>query len=983
MWLAVSVALLACRMTGVAAIGVFSDPSVGMVPPGFYVCLGAVGVEDVIGLSCGGRNLVHCLLPDERAVQPLRAQLCAAGAPRVRVDALAGDELPYVDMLVNALLVEDFATWRTAGGTLQELLRVMAPQGNVFLGKADGVSNAEVEACGGAGIRREGGILRFRKIRPVGMDEWTHFEHDAGRTSVSSDTLAGVPRGIRWAAGPAWTTYPAFSAPAAVFVSGGGRNFYWITTGTKKRWQGRLTCRDAFNGLPLWQKDLPAPPDAGVMLAEGDAVFLRVGAEVVRLSAVTGEETARFAVPAGMRNLLCSEGKLVCFAPGERISVHRGADGEMLWEKTFEGDEDYWHSGDRVLAGDGRLYMLSRNAPDGPLHLACLDLSSGAEVWRVDPGDALAADGADTTWLHLVACADGYLLAANGSRRLKFDAQYGQKGKAVNYAFSCRDGRLFGKFVFDATGHGGFATSLYYLDGLVWSKTREAWIGWDPLTGVEKRRSRAPATTRCYPDHVVGNRILSGKMDFVDIESGETFVFVATRSACGTGFFPANGTVYTFPTRCFCFPMIRGYLGLAPASALNDAPGEASEVVRGPAFGARAGETDGDAWPTYRGNAARGGAARTVLPVTLQPQWEAPCGEPVSAPVVASGRVYACLPESGRVIALDVRTGAPVWIVNCGGAVNTPPTWTGGLLVFGTASGWVHCVTAAEGRLVWKYRAAPADRMTVVDGQVESVWPVHGSVLVSDGRVYFASGRHTFMDGGVFLHAVDLETGAPLWTTRATTADGSSLVDIPCTDGETVYFSGSMQVDPGTGNFRAKGSGMALWAPMGITVDNTSFAVRGGADNIRGQWLYADRTATGRLNARLSPGANYVSAKGAAGNQLVFDGARVFGFYQDPSQPKSTLSGRNGEQRWSTDLPPWSTRPLKAMLLAGDRLYLAGVNAGAGDAATGWLIIVGTTDGAVARELPLSAPPRWDGMAAAEGRLFVSAGDRILCLGTE
>jgi hypothetical protein len=43
--------------------------------------------------------------------------------------------------------------------------------------------------------------------------------------------------------------------------------------------------------------------------------------------------------------------------------------------------------------------------------------------------------------------------------------------------------------------------------------------------------------------------------------------------------------------------------------------------------------------------------------------------------------------------------------------------------------------------------------------QVESVWPVHGSVLIQNDRVYCISGRSVFMDGGMRMLQLDPATG--------------------------------------------------------------------------------------------------------------------------------------------------------------------------------------------------------------------------------
>jgi len=94
-----------------------------------------------------------------------------------------------------------------------------------------------------------------------------------------------------------------------------------------------------------------------------------------------------------------------------------------------------------------------------------------------------------------------------------------------------------------------------------------------------------------------------------------------------------------------------------------------------------------------------------------------------------------------------------------------PSTLSGGRCLFGTRSGFVYCLQAVDGSLIWRFRAAPQDRRPFAYEQLESAWPVHGSVLVDDTRsgavptAYFAAGRSARLDGGIRLYALDVETG--------------------------------------------------------------------------------------------------------------------------------------------------------------------------------------------------------------------------------
>jgi len=103
----------------------------------------------------------------------------------------------------------------------------------------------------------------------------------------------------------------------------------------------------------------------------------------------------------------------------------------------------------------------------------------------------------------------------------------------------------------------------------------------------------------------------------------------------------------------------------------------------------------------------------------------------------------------------------------------------------------------------------------------------------------------------------------------------------------------------------------------------------------------------------------------------------------DPSAPQSLLpdfAKRAGKRKtaallWSVRLP---LRP-RAMIRAGGALFI-GCEQGEGGA----LRVVSCKDGATLGTAPLDAPPAWDGMAAAKGRLYLALrSGRVVCMGSD
>ncbi len=107
----------------------------------------------------------------------------------------------------------------------------------------------------------------------------------------------------------------------------------------------------------------------------------------------------------------------------------------------------------------------------------------------------------------------------------------------------------------------------------------------------------------------------------------------------------------------------------------------------------------------------------------------------------------------------DAATGKLLWKFIAGGRVDSSPTYHAGLLLFGANDGCVYCLNAHDGALVWRFLAAPNERRIVAFGQVESPWPVHGTVLVMNSLAYVAAGRSTLIDGGAHFYALEPRTG--------------------------------------------------------------------------------------------------------------------------------------------------------------------------------------------------------------------------------
>jgi outer membrane protein assembly factor BamB len=111
--------------------------------------------------------------------------------------------------------------------------------------------------------------------------------------------------------------------------------------------------------------------------------------------------------------------------------------------------------------------------------------------------------------------------------------------------------------------------------------------------------------------------------------------------------------------------------------------------------------------------------------------------------------------------ALDAATGKLRWKAYTGGAVRIPPTIWKGRALIGSGDGWVYAFEAKTGRLLWRFRAAPAQRKIPVYGLLQSTWPAASGVLVEDGIAYVAAGIVNY--DGTYVYALDAATGQLKW----------------------------------------------------------------------------------------------------------------------------------------------------------------------------------------------------------------------------
>jgi len=301
-------------------------------------------------------------------------------------------------------------------------------------------------------------------------------------------------------------------------------------------------------------------------------------------------------------------------------------------------------------------------------------------------------------------------------------------------------------------------------------------------------------------------------------------------------------------------------------------------------------ESEDDTWSTLRGDVARSGSTAGIVPTQLKRAWKTKIDGRLTSPVAALGKVFVASIDNHTVYAIDVKTGEIAWTYTTGARVDSPPTVYGENVYFGSADGYVYAIRAQDGTLAWRFRAAPADRRMVAYNQLESTWPVHGSVLIHKDVLYCTAGRNIFLDGGIRLIRLDPETGRLLGETVMDSDDpnlGGNIqqhvrsLNMPVANSDVLSASGD-HLFMRSQKFTLDGQRLEI--PVGDVHDQPAsdahlFCQIGFLDDTwfhRSYWTYGRRVTGGYggwpLAGRVVP----------SGRILAYDDERVYGFGRNP-----------------------------------------------------------------------------------------------------
>ncbi len=752
------------------------------VKGGLIVHLGCGNGTLTAQLRSGEQYFVHGLDTNAAEVASARDNLIRQGIyGPVSADQWDGEHLPYADNLVNLIIAEEPENLSEA-----ELLRALTPLGVALL-------------------RRDGQWKKVTKPWPAEIDEWTHYLHGPDGNPVAQDSIVGPPERLQWVGSPRWSRHHDHMASMTSLVSAGGRLFYIFDEGPTasiqlpSKW--RLIARDAFNGVILWKRKINQwntqqyPLKSGPahllrrLVAVGQRVYVTLGidAPVTALDAASGETVLTYQDSEHTREIVVSEGVAFFVADTSRsiLPDWRRKD-TYVWANTQKANPGWGWKGTprKILAykADSGNLLWQAEAPAAPCSMAvdterlvfhdgkklvCLDRRNGNTLWESEPTPT-GLPVHTSTGPRVLIYKNVVLLAGNTGKMSGFSAENGNK---------------LWEQAHRPSGHQSLK-DLFVVQGLAWTgsiaanQNDGAFAGYDPLTGTVVREFPADVKVhwfhhRCYPSKATNDYLLTARngTEFIDLTAQHWKPHHWVRGGCIYGVMPCNGMTYAPMDSCGCQleAKLTGFKALATgpgpritkAALLNP-----SRLERGPAYGKADGPSAGHLdWPTYRHDNSRSGTAPATVRSGLKQLWQTKLGGRLSAPTIAAGKLFIASIDTHTLHALDAQTGRQLWSYTTGGRIDSPPTYHKGLALFGSADGYVYALRADDGILAWRFRAAPLDRRMMAWEQLESAWPVHGSVLVHKDVLYCTAGRNMYVDGGIRFLRLDPATGELLGET--------------------------------------------------------------------------------------------------------------------------------------------------------------------------------------------------------------------------
>ena len=553
---------------------------------------------------------IYAVTADAKKAAAIRKTLDAAGllGARISVGCWPLDHIPYSDYFANLVVSETGLLTGKCPVNPTALLRFVKPLGGtLILGTpADADAGAKSAAdseqarllrapdlAGAIRIDRNGRWLKFVRPRLPDSGNWTQQYADPGNTACGADARVKAPLDLLWFGRPGPGKMVNRHQRAAAPVAYEGRMFI--------EGENVLMCYDIYNGVKIWERDLPgamranASHDGGNLAVSDKGLFVAIADSCYRLELDTGEILAKYKAPVeGRYNRWGYVALVGTDLYGTRAAGAGGSSAVFCFD-VESGTQKWIYAGGMILhnaisIGDGQV-MLVRSDVTAPQRAAALR-QAGKDPESADSKQALvrlvvALDAATgkPRWqrpLDLTHC--GNLVASMYNRGVLvlfgvfLDGHYwkeffaGQFEDRTVTALSGSDGKqLWSRAI-------GYRVRPLIIDGTLhaepWAfdlQTGERKTRINPITGVEEPWQFARPGHHCGCPSAATNLLLfrSWNLGFYDLlEDTGTTHFAGQRPGCWISFIPAGGLVLMpeASTGCMCDFPNQGSVVFAPST---------------------------------------------------------------------------------------------------------------------------------------------------------------------------------------------------------------------------------------------------------------------------------------------------------------------------------------------------------------------------------------------------------------------------------
>lgn len=688
---------------------------------------------------------------------------------------------------VDLIVLYDLTDGELASIDFDNIQQTLCPGGKAYVGRATAEGAGLTESALQTWVSGKSDVTVTTDAQGVwavigrqelaGVDTWTHRYHGPDNNPASADQVADWPGLLQYRA------KPYKNGRYGSVLSANGRLFILFNDGNRNSYRYLRAFR-IYNGQMLWTRNCQAdwgedsevyPASYSSVVVQGDYVFMMKQGSVLKLDAETGARVDSLVLATGAAHLrwIAIDNNILYGLAGDPANDANGAyygntviawnlgTATQAWSQTESGLID---NRQIAIAGGTVFYYVNGQK------VVARNSATGAQSWvNSDGGTIGLLTTANDALVFCVGGAPGILASSHGV--------YICTAENPNYvALSAADGSP----LWNTTYTNNRAEHKVIIDDIVYSKSVADHNIMDEATGQPVSVGGFNWGAGCGP--------ISGTPNMFFGNAGQIAGFLGDyqkvdyrqyKIDCSTPVTFSNGFTIYANAQCGCPDLHRGIIADAPAEGF-DIFQNAVETERretGPALGSVSGTVTVGAndWWTYRANNSHTGKVAATLPSSMHLMWT--CTPPVvydtsaapmkdderpdmvpTPPVVVGDRIFWG-GSDGYVRC--AQNGAEQWSYSTGGRIIMAPTVANGCVYAGSADGYAYCLDAADGRLVWRFRAAPVERRVNLYGLLASTWPVVTGVTVHNGNAYFAAGIDEAY--GTYVFCVNALTGSLVW----------------------------------------------------------------------------------------------------------------------------------------------------------------------------------------------------------------------------